>query len=64
MHVKIFHWVYKATCLNSRNQLAAGIWFNPRTEEDALHVYREKCLLQPNLTRIESVVYEKVDISF
>ena len=43
----------------TNNLLAADIWFNPKTEEDALRVYREECLLQPNLNRIVSVVYEK-----
>ncbi len=40
------------------NLLAADIWFNPKTEEDALRVYREDCLVQQNLNRIVSIVYE------
>jgi Zn-dependent peptidase ImmA (M78 family) len=44
----------------TNNLIAADVWFNPKTEEDALRVYREECLLQPNLNRIVSVVYEKV----
>ncbi len=44
----------------SNNLVAADVWFNPKTEVDALRVYREECLLQPNLKRIVSVVYEKV----
>lgn len=40
------------------NLLAADIWFNPKTEEDALRVYREDCMVQLNLNRIVSVVYE------
>ncbi len=44
----------------TNNLLAADVWFNPKTKEDALRVYREECLLQKNLNRIVSVVYEKV----
>ena len=46
----------------TNNLIAADVWFNPKTEEDALRVYKEECLLQPNLKRIVSVVYEKVDL--
>lgn len=42
----------------SENLLAADVWFNPKNEEDALRVYREDCLLQQNLKRIVSIVYE------
>jgi hypothetical protein len=40
------------------NLLSADIWFNPKTEEDALRVYKEDCLVQQNLNRIVSIVYE------
>lgn len=41
------------------NLLAADVWFNPKSEEDALRVYREDCMVQQNLNRIVSIVYEK-----
>lgn len=45
--------------LKSNNLLAADIWFNPHTPDDAQRIYREECMLQPNLNRVVSVVYEK-----
>jgi Zn-dependent peptidase ImmA (M78 family) len=47
--------------LKTNNLVAADVWFNPKTEEDALRVYKEECLLQKNLNRIVSVVYEKLE---
>lgn len=40
------------------NLLAADIWFNPKTKEDALRIYKEDCMIQQNLNKIVSVVYE------
>lgn len=43
----------------TRKLLAADVWFNPKNVEDALRIYRADCLLQPNLKRIVSIVYEQ-----
>ncbi len=51
---------YNGVDVSGEHLLAADVWFNPKSEEDALRVYREECLVQPNLKRIVSVVYEKV----
>jgi|GEM_PF-399649 len=42
----------------TNNLLASDVWFNPKTEMDALRVYREDCMVQQNLNRVLSIVYE------
>jgi len=44
--------------LTRPKEIAANVWFRPKTEEKALLVFNEYCFLQPSFAKVVSVIWE------
>mgnify|MGYP001770382392 FL=1 len=44
--------------LTQPKEIAAKVWFLPKTDEKALLVFNEYCFLQPSFAKVVSVIWE------